>query len=161
MKGFLSLGSNLGDKKNNLEQALALLENKPMLENKSLIKIKRISGYYETEPWGGVEQDSFFNLVAEIESDMDPWELLKYCQEVEKVMGRERLIHWGPRIIDIDILSYNNRVLHTAELTIPHPFMEEREFVLAPLRELEPDYILPSGKSIQKVVGQGKVKKIL
>lgn len=153
MTGFLSLGTNLGDRKNNLERALVLLEQK------QLLKIRRISSIYETEPWGGVEQDSFFNLVAEIESELSPLELLKNCQEVEKALGRKRLIHWGPRTIDIDILTYNNYVLDSPELTLPHPHLEEREFVLAPLRELEPNYILPSGRPIQEVLGQGKVQR--
>lgn len=153
MTGFLSLGTNLGDRKNNLERALVLLEQK------QLLKIRRISSIYETEPWGGVEQDFFLNLVAEIESELSPLELLKHCQEVEKDLGRRRLVHWGPRTIDIDILTYNKYVLDSPELTLPHPHLEEREFVLAPLRELEPNYILPSGRTIQEVSGQGKVQR--
>lgn len=154
MTAFLSLGSNLGDRRSNLEQAITLLNNPPGLV------INNISSYYETEPWGGIKQDPFLNLVLEIESQIDPLELLKHCQQVEETMGRIRSIHWGPRIIDIDILTYNNMVINKEELIIPHPYMEEREFVLAPLREIKPDFILPSGQSVLEVKGQGKVKKI-
>lgn len=154
MIGFLSLGTNLGDKKKNLDKALALLEDF------SNLKIIKTSGYYETDPWGGVVQDSFLNLAAEIESDVDPWELLEYCQQVEDRMGRVRSVRWGPRIIDIDILTYHNYIINNHRLVLPHPYMEQREFVLAPLREIHPNMVLPSGKSIQEIRGEGKVKKI-
>lgn len=154
MTGFLSLGSNLGNRKQKLDQALVFLKHTPGL------RIIKTSSFYETEPWGGVEQDPFLNLVVEIEAVMDPSLLLQKCQEIEKKLGREKSSHWGPRSIDIDILTYNNNKVKTSELTIPHPYMEEREFVLAPLREIAPDYILPSGQSIQEVKGEGEVKKI-
>jgi 2-amino-4-hydroxy-6-hydroxymethyldihydropteridine diphosphokinase len=154
MTGFLSLGSNQGDRKKNLEQALEYLDNL------SALRIKKISGFYETEPWGGIEQDSFLNLVAEIESMLDPLELLHKCQQIEEKLGRTRLVRWGPRTIDIDILTYNNIIMKTKELILPHPYLEEREFVLAPLREIEPNLLLPSGKMAWEVKGQGKVGKI-
>jgi 2-amino-4-hydroxy-6-hydroxymethyldihydropteridine diphosphokinase len=154
MIGFLSLGSNQGDKKRNLEQALEYLGDT------SDLKLKKISGFYETEPWGGVEQDSFLNLVVELESMMEPLKLLHKCQQIEEKLGRTRSVRWGPRTIDIDILIYNNKTIKTPELILPHPYLEEREFVLAPLREIEPKLLLPSGKMAWEVKGKGKVKKI-
>lgn len=154
MISYLSLGSNQGDKKANLEKALDLLKRIPE------IQLLKVSSYYETEPWGGVEQDSFINIAVEIETSMNPHELLTKCQEIEYIIGRKRSIHWGPRTIDIDILTYQDQKIKTEKLTIPHPYMEEREFVLAPLREISPDLILPSGLAIQEKEGQGKIKKI-
>lgn len=154
MTAYLSIGSNEGNKKENLETAVRLLQEVPGLS------IKKISSFYETEPWGGVVQDYFLNQVLEIETSLEPLELLHCCQEIEREMGRKRKIHWGPRIIDIDILSYGNIKINSAELILPHPYMEEREFVLAPLREIAPDFILPSGKFAKNVKRNEMVKKI-
>lgn len=150
MKGYLSLGSNLGDRGAYLQAAIKGLEDQG-------VKIIAISPIYVTEPWGGVEQPEFWNLALQVESVLEPPDLLQACQSVEMDLGRERLIHWGPRTIDIDILLYDNRVSNTLELTLPHPHMEERAFVLAPLRDIAPGLILPSGRSIQDVQGDGKV----
>ncbi|MGI5901398.1 MAG: 2-amino-4-hydroxy-6-hydroxymethyldihydropteridine diphosphokinase [Desulfitobacteriia bacterium] len=152
---FLGLGSNRGDKKNNLEQAIALLS-----KTEGLI-VKKISSFYETEPWGGVEQDSFLNMVLEIETTLSPLELLKRCQEIEQKLGRVREKRWGPRTIDIDILTYGDLQLKSETLNLPHPYLEVREFVLAPLREIAPDFVLPSGKKAKNVKGEGKIKIIL
>lgn len=153
MKAYLSLGSNMGDREGYLEKALEFLDRNPG------ITVLKVSSFYETEPWGGVDQDSFFNLAVEIETTLDPFDLLKECQTVENSLGRRRLVRWGPRVIDIDILLYGNLKVKSKDLIIPHPLMEEREFVLAPLREIAPDLILPSGKPVQKVRGEGKVIK--
>ena len=93
----------------------------------------------------------------EIETTLSPLGLLEVCQEVEKSLGRERLIRWGPRTIDIDLLSYDNKVWEDERLILPHPRMEEREFVLAPLREIAPEFILPSGRRAMEVRGDGEV----
>ncbi|RJE47786.1 MULTISPECIES: 2-amino-4-hydroxy-6-hydroxymethyldihydropteridine diphosphokinase [unclassified Dehalobacter] len=153
MRAFLSLGSNEGDRKEYLDRALDMLMNTPG------IMVKRISSLYDTEPWGNVDQSPFLNMVIGIETELDPYELLEVCQQIETSLGRKRLIHWGSRTIDIDILSYQDYVIQTEKLTIPHPFMEQREFVLAPLREIAPDYILQSGRVIGTVQGEGLVKK--
>lgn len=150
MKAYLSLGSNLGDRNANLQGAMKELEE-------TGVQIAAVSQIYVTEPWGGVEQPEFWNLAVEIETTLDPLELLKICQDIELSLGRERSIHWGPRTIDIDILLYDNRVSNTPELTLPHPHMEKRAFVLSPLREIAPELTLPSGRSIQEVSGEGKV----
>ncbi|NLM21841.1 MAG: 2-amino-4-hydroxy-6-hydroxymethyldihydropteridine diphosphokinase [Peptococcaceae bacterium] len=155
MIAYLSLGSNQGDKKNNLEAAISLLANSQE------IKILSISSFYETEPWGGVEQDSFLNMVLKIDTTLSPLKLLHRCLEIEGILGRKREMRWGPRIIDIDILIYQDVRIDSDELTIPHPYMEQREFVLAPLREIAPELILPSGQKVNDLKGQGIVQKKL
>lgn len=150
MTVFLGLGSNLGNRAFYLREAISALEG-------AAIEIKAKSRIYETEPWGGIDQPLFWNQVVEIETALEPLELLHVCQEIELRLGRERKVHWGSRTIDIDLLIYDNRVSETAELRLPHPYLEERAFVLAPLREIAPKLILPSGRSIIEVVGEGKV----
>ncbi|MFA6809043.1 MAG: 2-amino-4-hydroxy-6-hydroxymethyldihydropteridine diphosphokinase [Eubacteriales bacterium] len=154
MKSYLSLGSNMGDRKKNLEEAIDKLRG-----HKS-IDVLKISSYYETEPWGFANQASFLNIVIEIDVVLDPPNLLKLCQGIENEIGRKRDKRWGPRIIDIDILIYEQYTCETPDLTIPHPLLEEREFVLAPLRELDPNYVLLSGKTVSEAQGQGIVSKL-
>ena len=155
MKAYLSLGTNEGNRNENLEKALSYLDSIPA------INILSVSSIYETEPWGMLEQQLFFNLVILVDTDLDPELLLHACQEIENKIGRQRLVHWGPRKIDIDILLYDDINIQTEKLTIPHPYMEKREFVLAPLREIAPKLILPSGNLVASTIGEGEVKKIL
>lgn len=150
MRAFLGLGSNLEDRANYLAQAISALSS-PML------KVEATSRIYETEPWGVMDQPLYWNQVLEIETSLVPLELLHVCQEIEIRLGRERKEHWGPRTIDIDLLIYDNTVSDTEELTLPHPYLEERAFVLVPLREIAPQLVLPSGRSITEVSGEGKV----
>ncbi|ACL18221.1 2-amino-4-hydroxy-6-hydroxymethyldihydropteridine diphosphokinase [Desulfitobacterium sp. LBE] len=154
MKAYLSIGSNLGDRGHYLQQSCQRLAEHPD------VKIIKKSGTYETKPWGNVDQPDFWNQVLEIETSLAPLDLLNLCQEVEKSLGRERLIRWGPRTIDIDLLNYDNKVWEDERLILPHPRMEEREFVLAPLREIAPHYILPSGKKVTEVCGDGEVWRL-
>lgn len=154
MKSFLSLGTNEGNKEKNLRKALKLLKGH------SEIEIINISSVYETEPWGGVKQPSFYNIAVEIETTLDPEALLQACQDIEDKLGRKRLIHWGSRTMDIDILSYQQVRIKSERLNLPHPYMEMREFVLAPLREIAPDFVLSSGKSVSQTKGEGKIKKL-
>lgn len=130
-KVYLGLGTNRGSREENLIEAISLLTKAPL-------KITAISSIYETEPWGYEEQSDFLNLCLELETKLAPQELLEECQRIEDEMGRIRDKKWGPRIIDIDILVYDNREVETAQLTIPHPRIEERAFVLVPLQELNP-----------------------
>lgn len=153
MRAFLGLGTNLGDRASYLDQAIKALEC-------SKITIKAISQIYETEPWGVLDQPLFWNQVIEVDTALEPNELLHACQNIELQLGRERKVHWGARTIDIDLLFYDNRVSNTDELKLPHPFMEDRAFVLAPLREIAPDLVLPSGRSITEVFGEGKVRPL-
>ncbi len=133
---FLSLGSNIGDRKKNLTTAVNKLK-----ENNN--KIEKISSIYETEPVGYKEQNRFFNIVIEIDTGLPPYELLKLILNVEKDMGRERKIHWGPRNIDIDIIFYKNLIINEPNLIIPHKEMHKRNFVLVPMNEIFPDFIHP------------------
>ncbi|MDR3586803.1 MAG: 2-amino-4-hydroxy-6-hydroxymethyldihydropteridine diphosphokinase [Desulfosporosinus sp.] len=150
MRVFLGLGSNLGDRANYLKGAISALAS-------PTIKVVAMSGIYETEPWGVMDQPLYWNQVIEVDTTLEPLELLHVCQEIELLLGRERKVHWGPRTIDIDLLLYDNRVSESEELRLPHPYLEERAFVIAPLREIAPKLVLPSGKSITEVSGEGKV----
>lgn len=153
MRVFIGLGSNLGDRAYYLREAIKALEG-------PTTKIKAKSRIYETEPWGGIEQPQYWNQVIEVDTTLEPLDLLHVCQEIELRLGRERKVHWGPRTIDIDLLIYDNRVSESEELRLPHPYLEERAFVIAPLREIAPKLILPSGRSINEVVGEGKVQPL-
>ncbi|MEL1134804.1 2-amino-4-hydroxy-6-hydroxymethyldihydropteridine diphosphokinase [Desulfitobacterium sp. THU1] len=154
MKAYLGLGSNLGDRGDYLAKSRQKLMAHPD------IQVLKQSSIYETKPWGKTDQSDFWNQVLEIETSLAPLALLDYCQEVESSLGRERLIHWGPRTIDIDLLNYDNRVWEDQRLILPHPRMEQREFVLAPLREIAPELILPSGRRVTEVIGEGTVWRL-
>lgn len=144
---YISLGSNMGSKRENLAQAVELISNIPG------VKLKNRSSLYETEPWGKTDQDKFLNQVIEIETSLPPRELLKELQDIEINMGRQRKEKWGPRIIDLDILLYGNEVLDDPQLTIPHPRMRERLFVLVPLAEIGADLRFPdNGATVREVL---------
>jgi len=127
---FLGLGSNLGDRRENILTALRLLHSMPG------VTVLRVSSLYRSEPWGVSEQPDFLNLVAEVATSLDPRGMLEACREVERVMGRVRGRRWGPRNIDVDILLYDQLNWEEEDLVIPHPRMRERDFVMVPLREL-------------------------
>ena len=150
MKAFLGLGSNLGDRAHYLEEAVSALRS-------PTIKIVATSRVYETEPWGVMDQPLYWNQVIEVETTLEPLDLLHVCQAIEQRLGRERKVHWGPRTIDIDLLIYDNKVNESEELMLPHPYLEERAFVITPLREIAPKLVLPSGRPISEVSGEGKV----
>lgn len=133
---YLSIGSNLGRREDNCLKALKTIEEKGMT-------IKKKSLLYETEPWGVREQPYFINMAVQVETDLPPDELLQVVKEIEKEMGRTKTYKWGPRIIDIDILLYDDLIYETSGLKIPHPFMHERDFVLRPLSEIAPDKVHP------------------
>jgi 2-amino-4-hydroxy-6-hydroxymethyldihydropteridine diphosphokinase len=138
---YLSLGSNLGDREAALRAALAALRTEG-------VDLVRCSSVYETEPVGLRPQPWFLNLVAELETALDPEELLRVIHRVEAALGRARAVRWGPRSIDIDILLYGTVTLATDVLTIPHPALASRRFVLEPLAELAPDLALPGGGTV-------------
>ncbi|MFN3479713.1 MAG: 2-amino-4-hydroxy-6-hydroxymethyldihydropteridine diphosphokinase [Thermodesulfovibrionales bacterium] len=133
---YLSIGSNLGRREDNCLKALKAIEEKGMT-------IKKRSLLYETEPWGVREQPYFINMAVEVETNLPPDKLLHVVKEIEKEMGRTETYKWGPRIIDIDILLYDDLIHETSDLKIPHPFMHERDFVLRPLSEIAPDKVHP------------------
>lgn len=140
---YLGLGSNLGDRAGNITKAIALLQDKgiPLLKTSTII---------ETDPVGGPPQPKFLNAVVKIETRLSPVELLNQCQGIEKELGRVRGAVNGPRTIDLDILLYDRLTVDTPQLKIPHPRMLERDFVMNPLKEIEPDLlegIPPCGSS--------------
>lgn len=133
---FLLLGSNLGDRILNLNQALINLGD-------SDITILQKSSIYETEPWGVTDQQPYLNQAVKIETKLNSKDLLDLILSTEKKLGRERLAKWDSRTIDIDIIYFNDEIVNDQELTIPHPFLEKRRFVLVPLCELDENYIHP------------------
>ncbi len=141
-RAFISLGSNLGDKKANIERAVELLSKVEGLD------IKAVSSFYRTAPMGPVQQDWFINSVLEMMVKLAPRELLDVLLTIEKKMGRERDIRWGPRLIDLDILLYGDNSINEPDLVIPHPRMFERAFVIIPLAELDPELRIPGLKNV-------------
>lgn len=143
---YLSIGSNMGDKEQYLKNAVE------KLGETSDCQVTAVSKFIETEPYGGVEQDTFLNGCIEIRTLMTPDELLKRINVIEAEEGRVRTIHWGPRTLDIDILLYDNEIIYTDDLKIPHIDMHNRMFVLVPLSEIAPYAIHPVlGKSVMRM----------
>ena len=138
MKGiYLLLGSNLGDSKTMLTMALELVDHR-------IGKIINSSSIYATKAWGIEDQPDFLNQVLEIECALSPQSLLQKINEIEEALGRKRLIKWGSRIIDIDILYYGELIVDTEDLIIPHPENQNRNFVLVPMTEIAPDFLHPA-----------------
>jgi len=127
---YLALGSNVGVREQYLREAIQALTATPG------IKLIAVSKVFETDPVGYVEQDAFLNMVIAIETELSPTELLEHVLSIEQTLGRVRLIRWGPRVIDIDIILYGNEQIDLPNLQIPHPAMKERAFVLVPLRDV-------------------------
>ncbi|HIK57485.1 MAG TPA: 2-amino-4-hydroxy-6-hydroxymethyldihydropteridine diphosphokinase [Nitrospinaceae bacterium] len=136
-KAFIGIGANLGSPVENCEKAIGLLHDRPE------IKIVSRSNLYNSEPVGEIEQNWFVNTTVAIKTILSPEELLSEVLKIEKKMGRIRRQKGGPRIIDIDILAYEDHVCHSPSLTLPHPEMTKRKFVLLPLSEIAGDYIHP------------------
>jgi 2-amino-4-hydroxy-6-hydroxymethyldihydropteridine diphosphokinase len=133
---YLSLGSNIGERAENIARAIAVLVERG-------VSVVKRSSLYETEPVEFSAQDWFLNCVVEVETDLSPGELMRALLEIERGMGRERVAPKGPRIIDMDILLYGSRVVREAELAIPHLRMAERRFVLVPLAEIATGVVHP------------------
>lgn len=133
---YLCLGSNSGNTRTNLRQAIALIEKK-------IGKVSRKSHLYETEPWGNSDQDNFMNQIIMVNTSLEPRQILEEITRIEREMGRERKEKWGPRVIDVDIVLYGKRIIRDKGLEIPHPDMHKRNFVLVPLMEIAPDYEHP------------------
>ena len=135
---YLDLGTNIGNKRRNMITAAALLAER-------VGDVLALSGFYETEPWGFQSENTFLNAALQLDTSLSPLELLKATQEIEIEMGRTQKSNgaYHDRIIDIDILLYDNLVLQTPELTLPHPLMHERLFVMEPLAEIAPNVIHP------------------
>lgn len=127
---FLGLGSNLGDRRANLLAALS------QLDAHEAVRVERVSSLYETEPFGYKAQGAFLNAVAQLGTSLAPLELLRLCQDVETRLGRRRETHWGPRAIDLDLLLFGAVRMRSEALTLPHPWLHRRRFVLVPLAEI-------------------------
>ena len=142
---YLALGSNLGDKEANLRRALELLQQRG-------VEVVKTSSFICTEPYGVTDQPQFLNGVCEVRTSLEPLELLQTLLEIEQEMGRVRLRHWGERNIDLDLLLYEDVVMDTPELILPHPDMQNRDFVLLPLAEIAPELVHPIlQKSIEEL----------
>ncbi len=144
VRAFLGLGSNLGDRAANLHRAVELLE---AAEG---VTVVRSSSVYETDPVGGPPQPDYLNAVVEVETTLEPRPLLSVCQEVEREIGRVRAERWGPRVIDVDVLIFDDATIDEPDLIVPHSRMHERAFVLVPLAELAPDLKLADGRTVSE-----------
>ena len=145
---YLGIGSNLGDKKSNCLGALKKLAAKG-------ISISKRSALYETQPWGVKNQPDFVNIVVEAKTGLSPEELLVALKEIEKEMGRKIGTRWGPRLIDLDVLFYDDRIVQSKDLVIPHPQLHRRDFVLLPLAEISPERVHPVlNKTIRELTNE-------
>jgi 2-amino-4-hydroxy-6-hydroxymethyldihydropteridine diphosphokinase len=149
---YFALGSNLGDRLENLQKARDALA--------PAVSIDKCSSIYDTPPWGYKDQPSFLNQVVSGKTTLLPLELLAYLKKTEEKLGRQRIFRYGPRLVDIDILLYDELIMVTSTLVIPHPRMLERGFVLVPLAEIAPDLIIPGTQRsvkehLQKVDREG------
>ncbi|MEP9853575.1 2-amino-4-hydroxy-6-hydroxymethyldihydropteridine diphosphokinase [Staphylococcus aureus] len=152
---YLGLGSNVGEREAQLEEAIRILDNKDG------IQVTQTSAIYETEPVGYVEQPQFLNQCIEIYTSLTAADLLKACLQTEQQLHRVRDIRWGPRTLDVDILLYGNHIIEEKDLIVPHPRMLERAFVLIPLNDIASDIIEPhsNNKIGRLVAADDSVKK--
>ena len=141
---YVALGSNLGDKEANLRKALELLQERG-------VEVVKTSSFICTEPYGVTDQPQFLNGVCEVRTSLVPLALLHTLLEIEQEMGRVRLRHWGERNIDLDLLLYEDVVMDTPQLKLPHPDMQNRDFVLLPLAEIAPELVHPT---LQKTISE-------
>lgn len=143
---YLGLGSNLGDSHSLLTAAVESLADHPR------VVLVGVSRRYRTAAVGFEDQPDFVNMVVGVLTTLDPFGLLGLCQDVERAAGRERLVRWGPRTLDVDVLWYDGTFIDHERLQVPHPRMEERRFVLEPLADLAPDLVLGSGRSVREAL---------
>lgn len=146
MKAVIALGANIGNLQEQMDLALALL--------REAIDVKAVSSYYRTAPVGGPEQPDYLNAVCIAECDLPAAQLLALLHGIEKALGRERLVHWGPRTIDLDLIQYGAILSYADELQLPHPRAHERRFVLEPWAEIEPDALLLTHGKISDLLAQ-------
>jgi len=145
---YIGIGSNLGSREDNCRAAI-----RHLVDNG--IKVLKLSSMIETEPWGVREQPKFINMAIEAETGLDPEELLRLLKKIEADIGRRPTVHWGPRLIDLDILLYDDLVLKTPDLEIPHPGIADRYFVLRPLADIAAEIIHPVlNKSIKSLLSE-------
>lgn len=156
---YIGLGSNLGERQANITAALKLLHDPPA------VQVLRGAPLYSSAPVGDTDQDWFLNTVAEVKTSLSPLELLKTLLAIENQLGRIRTRRWGPRNIDLDLLLYGGTTMDTAELTLPHPRMTERAFVMVPLADLNPVLMMPgnitAGKLAEKLRANQQITPFL
>jgi 2-amino-4-hydroxy-6-hydroxymethyldihydropteridine diphosphokinase len=145
VRAYLALGSNLGDRAAHLRAGIDGLATEPK------VRVVSVSPFYETPPWGPIPQGPYLNACTEVETSLPPRALLGLCLALERAEGRERLERWGPRTLDIDILTYGDAAIDEPDLTVPHPRMAERAFVLVPLAALAPALTL-GGRPIAEIL---------
>ena len=146
MKAVIALGANIGNPKEQMDIAVALL--------KESLEVSAISNYFTTAPVGGPEQPDYLNAVCIAESELPAADLLALLHGIEKTLGRERIEHWGPRTIDLDLIQYGSLLSYAEELLLPHPRAHERRFVLEPWFEIEPDALLLTHGKISDLLAQ-------
>jgi dihydroneopterin aldolase/2-amino-4-hydroxy-6-hydroxymethyldihydropteridine diphosphokinase len=149
---WLSLGSNLGNPREQLSEACRRLQA-------SGVQISKSSSMLESKPWGKTDQPDFVNQVLKVETSLGPFELLNLIHEIEDAMGRVRTELWGPRLIDVDILFYEETIMDTPQLTLPHPYVHLRRFCLELLCELEPELVHPVLKQTMKEINEALKQK--
>ena len=151
---YLALGTNLGDRPHNLCRAILSLSPS--------VRVLAESALYETPPWGVTDQPAFLNMVIKAETDLPPAALLERLRKLERDMGRQPTVRYGPRLIDLDILFYDDKVIETPTLTIPHPRLHERSFVLVPLADLAPGLVHPlTGSTVREMLKQVDSKGVI
>jgi 2-amino-4-hydroxy-6-hydroxymethyldihydropteridine diphosphokinase len=133
---YIGIGSNLGNRQKNCSRAIEMLETRGIF-------VKKRSSMYETKPWGVADQPQFINMALEVETELEPYHLLRTLKDTEREIGRGETFKWGPRIVDMDILLFDDLFLQDNSLQIPHPLMHKRDFVLKPLCEIAPEKIHP------------------
>jgi 2-amino-4-hydroxy-6-hydroxymethyldihydropteridine diphosphokinase len=146
VRAFLGLGSNLGDRRATLRRAVG-----------DLVELVAVSPVYETEPVGGPDQGAFLNIVVELDTRRSPHELLELCQQLERDAGRVRAERWGPRTLDVDVLWIDGVTVAEPELTVPHPRLLERNFVMRPLLDLDPTFMVAGW---DPVAALGEVRRL-
>ncbi len=153
MKYYVGLGSNLGARLKNLQAAKRALKN--------LGSVVGQSSVYESQPWGKANQPVFLNAVLILKSPLRPFRLLRKLKRLEMELGRYRTERWGARIIDLDLLQWEGAAVYSTILQLPHPYLEARSFVLKPLYEVAPRFVLPSGKKIEQINWEQIDKEII
>ena len=146
MKAVIALGANIGDPKAQMDLAVAML--------REATEVISVSEYFSTKPVSDIEQPDYLNAVCILESELPALDLLAVLQGIEKSLGRERIVQWGPRTIDLDLIQYGSLLSAAAELELPHPRAHERRFVLEPWCEIEPDAILLTHGKISELLAQ-------
>jgi 2-amino-4-hydroxy-6-hydroxymethyldihydropteridine diphosphokinase len=146
MKAVVALGANIGNPKEQMDLAIAML--------REATEVTAVSTYYSTKPVGGPEQPDYLNAVCTLESDLPALDLLSLLHGIEKSLGRERIEKWGPRTIDLDLIQYGSLLSKAEELELPHPRAHERRFVLEPWHEIEPDALLLTHGKISELLAQ-------